>query len=65
MSKYPYIPQIDARDCEVAALSMLLKKDGTNVFLVRLRDLAKTNQEGTTALGIEKQRSLFILKLPQ
>lgn len=47
-----YTQQIDERDCGVAALNMLLKYNGSDYSLAHLRQLAKTNQEGTTALGI-------------
>ena len=47
-----YIPQIDETDCGVAALAMLFKYYGTEISLAKLRNLAKTDQTGTTALGI-------------
>lgn len=47
-----YTAQMDSRDCGVAALSMLLKKHGTFLSLVKIRELVKTNLEGTSALGI-------------
>lgn len=50
--KKHYVPQVDTRDCGVAALSMLLKHHGTDFSLARLRDLAKTTAEGTSALGL-------------
>ena len=49
-----YTPQIDESDCGVAALSMILKNYGSNVSISYLRNIAKTNKEGTTALGIIK-----------
>ena len=52
--RYPYVAQVDMRDCGVAALSMVLKSYGTSISLAKLRELAKTNVEGTTALGITK-----------
>lgn len=52
--KHPYVAQVDMRDCGVAALSMVLKSYGTSISLAKLRELAKTNVEGTTALGITK-----------
>ncbi|GAN35530.1 ATP-binding component of an ABC superfamily peptide transporter [Lacticaseibacillus paracasei NRIC 1917] len=47
-----YTPQVDERDCGVAALNMLLQFNGSDYSLAHLRQLAKTDQEGTTALGI-------------
>lgn len=47
-----YVPQIDERDCGVAALETVLKRYGSNYSLAYLRQMAKTDMEGTTALGI-------------
>lgn len=59
MTKYPYVAQVDMRDCGVAALAMVLKHYGTTTSLAKLRDLAKTTNQGTTALGIvETAKSL-------
>lgn len=49
-----FVPQIDARDCGVAALASIAKFYGSDFSLAHLRELAKTNKEGTTALGIVK-----------
>ncbi len=50
--KRTFVPQIDARDCGVAALASIAKYYGSDYSLAHLRELAKTNKEGTTALGI-------------
>ena len=52
MSKYPYISQVDQRDCGVAALAMILKHYGSSYSLAYLRELAQTSREGTSALGL-------------
>ena len=52
--KRTFVPQIDARDCGVAALASIAKFSGSDFSLAHLRELAKTNKEGTTALGIVK-----------
>lgn len=52
--KRTFVPQIDARDCGVATLASIAKFYGSDYFLAHLRELAKTNKEGTTALGIVK-----------
>ena len=52
--KKSFVPQIDARDCGVAALASIAKWYGSDYSLAHLRELAKTNKEGTTALGIVK-----------
>ncbi|CAM3413476.1 Bacteriocin processing peptidase [Streptococcus pluranimalium] len=52
--KRTFVPQVDARDCGVAALASIAKFYGSDYSLAHLRELAKTNKEGTTALGIVK-----------
>ncbi|MDR3241545.1 MAG: peptide cleavage/export ABC transporter [Lactobacillaceae bacterium] len=52
--KITYIAQVDERDCGVAALSMVLHRYGSSVSLAHLREIAKTDLVGTTALGIKK-----------
>jgi ABC-type bacteriocin transporter len=52
MYKKYYVPQVDERDCGVAALSMVTRYYGSEHSLAQLRELAKTDLEGTTALGI-------------
>lgn len=52
--KKTFVPQIDARDCGVAALASIAKFYGSDFSLAHLRELAKTDKEGTTALGIVK-----------
>lgn len=51
---YAYVSQVDQRDCGVAALATVAKHYGSDYSLASLRDLAKTNMQGTTALGIVK-----------
>ena len=52
--KKSFVPQIDARDCGIAALASIARYYGSNYSLAHLRELAKTDKEGTTALGIVK-----------
>lgn len=52
--KNDYISQIDESDCGVACLAMILKHYGSTTSLAYLRNLAKTDNEGTTALGLVK-----------
>lgn len=47
-----YVPQVDNRDCGVAALAMILRYYGSESSLASLRVLAQTDLEGTTAYGI-------------
>ena len=49
-----YTSQVDERDCGVAALNMIMKYYHSDYSLARLRQLAKTDLEGTTALGLVK-----------
>lgn len=50
--RYAYVPQVDMRDCGVAALATVAKHYGSEYSLAHLRELAKTDRNGTTALGI-------------
>ncbi|GIC69429.1 peptide cleavage/export ABC transporter [Fructobacillus tropaeoli] len=52
--KFKYISQVDERDCGTACLAMVSKTYGHNISIARLRNLAKTNLEGSTALGLKK-----------
>jgi len=54
IKKINYIPQVDERDCGVAAVAMIMAHYSTRMSLARLREIAKTDMEGTTALGIVK-----------
>lgn len=47
-----YVMQVDESDCGVACLSMILKHYNSSVSIAYLRNIAKTDNEGTTALGI-------------
>ncbi|MBF0842671.1 competence protein, partial [Staphylococcus lentus] len=49
-----YVSQVDESDCGVASLAMILKEYGSDVSIAYLRNIAKTTQDGTTALGIVK-----------
>ncbi|MFC6289618.1 cysteine peptidase family C39 domain-containing protein [Levilactobacillus angrenensis] len=49
--RFHYIPQVDESDCGVAALSMVLRKYKTDYSIAKLRNLIKTNLDGTTVLG--------------
>lgn len=53
-TKKYYRPQVDMRDCGVASLAMIFGYYGSYYSLASLREKAKTNLEGTTALGLVK-----------
>ncbi len=54
-----YVPQIDETDCGAACLAMILKNYHSRVSIAHLRHIAKTNTEGTTALGLVKTAEKF------
>lgn len=58
-AKKIYTSQVDERDCGVAALSMILKNYGSSYSIAHLRNLAKTDKEGTTALGLVKTAQIL------
>ncbi|RXT18501.1 hypothetical protein BVJ53_13485 [Lacticaseibacillus chiayiensis] len=49
-----YTARVEERDCGVVALNMLLKFHKSDHSLAHLRVLSKTDNTGTTALGIVK-----------
>lgn len=52
---YPhYVAQVDEADCGVAALAMILRNFDSVYPIAKLRDLARTTKQGTTALGLVK-----------
>lgn len=53
-TKKHYRQQVDMRDCGVASLAMIFGYYGSYYSLATLREKAKTNLEGTTALGLVK-----------
>ncbi|TSO25769.1 peptide cleavage/export ABC transporter [Lactobacillus sp. LL6] len=57
--KWEYVPQVDESDCGVACVAMILKHYHARVSIAHLRHLAKTNMEGTTALGLVKTAEQF------
>ncbi|MGN1407656.1 peptide cleavage/export ABC transporter [Lactobacillus sp.] len=58
-----YVSQLDETDCGIACLAMVLKYYHSNVTLAHLRQLAKTNTEGTTALGLVKAAEQLYLNV--
>ncbi|MCO5478326.1 peptide cleavage/export ABC transporter [Enterococcus gallinarum] len=52
--KCHYRSQVDMKDCGVATLAMILEYYGSYYSLATLREMAKTTQDGTTALGLVK-----------
>lgn len=49
-----YVPQVDENDCGAACLAMILKHYKSNVSIAYIRNLARTDNKGTTALGLVK-----------
>ena len=60
--KSVYVPQVDEMDCGFACLAMILKQYHSRVSLAHLRHEARTNLEGTTALGLVKTAQKFNFK---
>ena len=51
-SRYKLVIQVDTRDCGPAALASVAKHYGSDYSLAKLRELSKTDKQGTTALGL-------------
>lgn len=51
--KFNYISQVDERDCGAACLAMISATFGKKISIAKIRDLEKTNLDGSTALGIK------------
>lgn len=47
-----YVAQLDESDCGVAALAMILRNYKSIYSLAKLRSLARTTKQGTTAFGL-------------
>ena len=52
--KYPYVKQTDKNDCGPACLASVLKYYGFKTSVSKLRELTKTDINGTTIFGIIK-----------
>ncbi|WP_057785876.1 peptide cleavage/export ABC transporter, partial [Weissella minor] len=52
--QFKYINQVDERDCGAACLAMVCKSFNKDISISKIRDLEKTNLDGSTALGIKK-----------
>ena len=52
IKRYRLVTQIDERDCGVVALATVARQYGSDISLAHLRELAKTDREGTTARGL-------------
>lgn len=51
--KFNYISQVDERDCGAACLAMVAATFGKKISIAKVRELEKTNLDGSTALGIK------------
>jgi ABC-type bacteriocin transporter len=49
-----YIAQVDERDCGAACLAMIAANYGHTISISKIRELEKTNLDGSTALGIKR-----------
>lgn len=60
--KKNYVQQLDESDCGAAVLAMVLKNYQSDVSIVKIRNFAQTDSDGTTALGLVKAGEHFNLK---
>ncbi|KRN20845.1 ABC superfamily ATP binding cassette transporter [Pediococcus claussenii] len=49
-----YVQQLDEADCGAAVLAMIFKNYKSNISIASIRDVAQTDKDGTTALGLVK-----------
>ena len=49
MKKYPFVKQDNIKDCGVASLLSIIKYYGGLISIQKLREMTKTNKNGTTA----------------
>lgn len=59
MSKINYIQQLDEEDCGAAVLAMIFKKYKSDISIATIRNIAQTDKDGTTALGLIKAAEHF------
>lgn len=52
MLKYPFVKQEGLKDCGVACLLMIIRYYKGNLSIERLRDLTRTNKNGTSAYNL-------------
>lgn len=77
MKKYPFVKQLDLKDCGVASLLMIIKYYNGNTSIEKLRELTHTSKSGVSAyhlieaakkIGLDatgyKVDSLYNIKLP-
>lgn len=54
-----YVSQLDETDCGAAALSMILRAYKSKVSIAKIRSVAQTDKNGTTALGLVNAAAHF------
>ena len=54
MNKYKCILQNDETDCGPACLSAIFRKYGLKISIAKIRDIAGTDRQGTSAYGLVK-----------
>lgn len=54
MNKFKCILQNDETDCGPACIAAIFKKYGLNISIAKIRDIAGTDRQGTSAFGIAK-----------
>ena len=58
VSYFKSIQQNDETDCGPACLAAIFKKYGQKLSIAKIRELAATDREGTSAYGLIKRRSI-------
>lgn len=59
MSRFKYIQQNDETDCGPACLAAIFRKYGLRVSIAKIRELAATDREGTSAYGLIKAAGYY------
>ena len=54
MTKFKCISQNDETDCDPACLAAIFRKYGLKVSIAKIRDIAGTDRQGTSAYGLVK-----------
>lgn len=54
MSRFKYIQQNDEKDCGPACLAAIFRKYGLKLSIAKIREIAGTDREGTSAYGLIK-----------
>ena len=65
MNYFKCIEQNDETDCGPACLAAIFRKYGLKLSIAKIRELAATDREGTSAYGLIKRRSITAFRASQ